>query len=155
MRSLRRARSRGDRGAAAVEFALIVPLLLWLVFGIIQYSWYFYAMQSGTAAVGDATRRLSVGDCQTTPELQTYLKNKLGAASTEAAPAISTTVDYTTASGGTAPAPGEIGGGVQLTAAFNTLNMHFPFIPVPDGGLVTRIVTARVEDTTATAGGCS
>jgi Flp pilus assembly protein TadG len=131
-----------------------MPILLWLLFGIIQYSWFFYAMQSGTAAVGDATRRLSVGDCQTSSELTNLVKNKLGAALTNGTP-VSTTVAYTAAAGGSAAAPGEIGGSVQLTATYSTMNMHFPLIPVPGGGTITRSVTARVEDTTATAGGCS
>lgn len=154
MRSLCRARRRGDRGAAAVEFALIVPILLWLVFGIIQYSWYLYAMQSGTAAVGNATRRLSVGDCQTSAEVTNLVKNKLGAALTSGA-VVTTTVSFTNAAGGTTTSPGEIGGSVKLTASFRTLNMHFPLIPVPGGGTISRSATARVEDTTATAGGCS
>ena len=56
----RRRRLREESGATAVEFALIMMPLLYLVFGVIQYSLYFYSMQSGTSAVGDAVRRLSV-----------------------------------------------------------------------------------------------
>ena len=36
-------RERGDRGATLVEFALIVPLLLLLVFGIIEFGFLFNA----------------------------------------------------------------------------------------------------------------
>ena len=58
---------RGDEGrAAAVEFALVMPILLILVFGIVQYGFYFYAMQAGSSAVGDAARRVAVGNCPTT-----------------------------------------------------------------------------------------
>lgn len=34
-----RHRARGERGAAAVEFALIVPLLAMIVFGIVDFGW--------------------------------------------------------------------------------------------------------------------
>jgi len=57
-------RTRDTRGAAAVEFAFVMLPMLYLVFGVIQYGLYFYARESGTQAVGDAVRRLSVGDCQ-------------------------------------------------------------------------------------------
>lgn len=34
--------SRGQRGAAAIEFALVVPILLALFFGILDYGMYFF-----------------------------------------------------------------------------------------------------------------
>lgn len=156
LRHLRRRRDQS--GAAAVEFALILLPMLYLIFGSIQYGYYFYAMQSGTSAVGDAARRVAVGNCQTVGEVQTLLKNKLGAATTAAsASGITTTVTYTKASSLTTPmsSPGEIGGSVTVTATFPTLNLNFPFIPVPNSGNVTRTVFARVEDTSSTQGGCS
>jgi Flp pilus assembly protein TadG len=155
---LKRLRARREqRGAAAVEFALVLLPMLYLIFGSIQYGWYFYAMQSGSSAVGDAARRVAVGNCQTVGEVQTLLKNKLGAATTaSSASGINTTVTYTTAAdGSTMSAPGEIGGSVSVTATFPTLDLHFPFIPVPNNGNVTRTVFARVEDTSSTQGACS
>src|SRR3954451_14523937 len=54
---------RGDRGASAVEFALVSPLLFTLLFGAIDYGLYFAdaltVQQSVTDAARDAT--LSVG----------------------------------------------------------------------------------------------
>jgi Flp pilus assembly protein TadG len=149
-------RRRNDKGAAAVEFALILPILLLLLFGVIQYSFYFYAMQSGSSAVGDASRRMAVGNCTTVAQVQTLLKNKLGPATTASTPgAISVTVAYTNVDGSTGAAPGQIGGSVLVTATFPTLNLHFPLIKVPGGGNVTRSSFARIEDVSATQGQCS
>jgi Flp pilus assembly protein TadG len=147
---------RNEKGAAAVEFALILPLLLILLFGVIQYSYYFYAMQSGSSAVGDASRRIAVGNCTTVSQVQTLLNNKLGPATTASSPsAITTTITYTNPDGSAGSSPGQIGGSVLVTATFPTLNLHFPFIPVPGGGNVTRSSFARIEDISPVQGQCS
>ena len=133
-----------------------MPLLLVLVFGIIQYGWYFYAMQAGSSAVGDAARRVAVGNCQTTAQAQTLIYNKLGGATTASSSSgVTTTVTYTNLDGTADTSPGHIGGSVLVTATFPTLNLHFPFIPVPNGGSVTRSTFARIEDISATQGACS
>ena len=41
-----------------------------------------------------------------------------------------------------------------MTLTFNAVNMHFPFIPLPDNGKVTRSEFGRVEDTASLANGC-
>lgn len=154
----RRLARRSQSGTAAVEFALIAPILLMLVCGLIQYGWYFYAMQSGTSAIGEATRRMAVGDCQSSSELQTFLYNRLGAATTASASSGITIVtrSYTKSDGTTtANSPGEIGGTVTLTATYPTLNLNLPLMKAPNGGNVTRSATARIEDVQAMAGGCS
>jgi Flp pilus assembly protein TadG len=152
----RRAR-RDERGASAVEFALVLIPLLYLIFGLVQYGWYFYAMQSGSSAVGDAARRIAVGNCTTTSQVQTVIYNHLGAATTAASSSgVTTTITYTKADGsGSVAAPGEIGGAVTVTATFPTLNMHFPLIPVPNNGNVTRTNVARIEDVDSSQGTCS
>jgi Flp pilus assembly protein TadG len=158
MTGIRRRRDRrGERGASAVEFALVLIPMLVLIFGLIQYGWYFYAMQSGSSAVGDAARRIAVGNCQTTSQVQTVIYNHLGAATTASSSSgITATITYVKADGsGPAAAPGEIGGAVTVTASFPTLDMHFPFIPVPNGGNVTRTNVARIEDLDSTQGTCS
>jgi Flp pilus assembly protein TadG len=149
-------RRRTDHGAAAVEFGLVLVPLLIIVFGIIQYGMYFWAMQAGTNATGEAVRRLTVGDCQDSTQLKQLLSNRLGMATSNPS-GITTTVVYRKGDGTQAitTAPGEVGDNVDLTVTFDALNMHLPFIPMPDGGTVTRHFFGRVEDTTPTTNGCS
>jgi Flp pilus assembly protein TadG len=149
-------RTSSERGATAVEFALVMLPLLYLVLGIVQYGWYFYAMQAGTSATSDTVRQLSVGDCQVSAERAAYLSDRLGSASVSDS-SIQSTVVYTSDETGHTPvgAPGVVGGGVELTVVFRTNDFNFPLVPVPDDAEVTRTVFARVEDTSASAGGCT
>lgn len=50
-----------ERGASAVEFAILSVVFLTLVFGMIQYSLYFWSTQSAANAARDAARRGAVG----------------------------------------------------------------------------------------------
>jgi len=52
---------RGQRGAVAVEFALIAPLLFMLVFAIIEFGICFLKVQSIRAAVREGGRAAAVG----------------------------------------------------------------------------------------------
>lgn len=57
-------RSRDEqRGASAVEFALISLPLLTLMLGMLQYGWYFFSAQSASSGARESARRLVVGDC--------------------------------------------------------------------------------------------
>jgi hypothetical protein len=53
---------RNDSGAAAVEFALVVPILLLLVFGIIEYGLWFSDSLSTRQGVREAARQGVVGN---------------------------------------------------------------------------------------------
>lgn len=55
-------RHAGDDGASAVEFALVVPLLLLIVFGIINFGVLFSQQLSLNNAVREGARRAVVGD---------------------------------------------------------------------------------------------
>ena len=136
----RRRTSRDERGAAAIEFALVMPLLLLLVFGIIQYGWHFYAMQAGTSAASDLARRLSVGDC--VGGGATLVENRLG-------PAAPGTPDVTAPG---ALNPDDIGDTITVTVTFDTIDFNFPLIPYDP--TVSRTASARLEDTTS-SGSCS
>jgi len=89
-------RSRGETGASAVEFAIILPVLLLLVFGIIEFSVALYdkamitnASREGARA-GIVFRVPSVTDGEITNVVDTYLGSSLITFGTAAA--ASTTV---------------------------------------------------------------
>ena len=63
LRALRRRRSHaGEDGASAVEFALVVPLLLLIVFGIVNFGFVFSQQSSLNTAVREGARRAVVND---------------------------------------------------------------------------------------------
>jgi Flp pilus assembly pilin Flp len=59
----RRARRfRGDEGASAVEFALILPILAILLFGVIDYGWWFGETLGLRSGVREAARLGAVNE---------------------------------------------------------------------------------------------
>ncbi|HEV3033085.1 MAG TPA: TadE family protein [Polyangia bacterium] len=68
-----RGRSRGravSRGGAAVEFALVLPIFLAVLFAMIDYGWYFYQRFTLAAAIRDgihqgAAVQMSLDPCGT------------------------------------------------------------------------------------------
>ena len=138
---------RGDSGAVAVEFALILVPFLVLIFGLIQYGMYFYSAQAGSHAANTAIRELSVGKCTHGTELQTFVEEKLAGSFTVGSAAVSTS--YLNSDGSTPPDPQAenvtVGGEVTLTVTFESINMHFPLLPFLSDPKITRTVDARVE----------
>jgi Flp pilus assembly protein TadG len=126
---------------------VLIPFLT-LLFGLIQYGLYFYSAQAGSQTTNSAARQLSVGNCQDSSALTSWLKTQLGAA---AAGAPTDTVTYANPDGTTPDPPAAtnvaVGGTVTVKVSFPTINMHFPFVPFLSDATVTRTVTARVEDT--------
>ncbi len=55
-RSTRQQRTAKARGAAVVEFAVVLPLLLTILFGIIEYGWVFMVRQSLQTAAREGCR---------------------------------------------------------------------------------------------------
>jgi Flp pilus assembly protein TadG len=49
-------RASRERGAVAVEFALVLPVLLMLLLGLFDYGWYFYCELSVTNAAREGAR---------------------------------------------------------------------------------------------------
>lgn len=52
----------GDEGASAVEFALVLPILLMLVFGVIDYGWWFGETLGLRSGVREAARLGAVNE---------------------------------------------------------------------------------------------
>jgi Flp pilus assembly protein TadG len=59
VRRWRLAHSSGQRGAAAVEFALVVPLLLVLLFGVMQFGWLMNSYLMVNQATSSGSRLFS------------------------------------------------------------------------------------------------
>jgi Flp pilus assembly protein TadG len=141
-------RSRTQGGAAAVEFALVSVLFFSLLFGMIQYSMYFWSTQSAANSARDAARRGAVG--QTCAALRASV-----AANTKL---ISGTVtvtrkyyDSTVVSNFEAATPKTAANdrNVRIVITYNSVNLHYPFIPLPGGGAVRETSLARVENYSA------
>lgn len=145
----RRTRSRAEDGAAAVEFALIVGPLLLIVFGLIQYGFFFYAAQTGSSAANSALRQLAVGNCQDSTKLATYINNRIQGSSNGNATITTTYYDQSGNVVTNAPVAQNvpIGGTVKLTISFKPIDLKLPFVPFVSSNPVERTVQARVEDT--------
>ncbi|GGO70169.1 TadE/TadG family type IV pilus assembly protein [Nocardioides deserti] len=146
-----RERRGKEGGAAAVEFALVLPLLLLLVFGIIQYGLYFWALQGGADAARHAARVSAVGGSITCAHLASEVGPKLDGFSS-GAPTIERS--YLDAEGNTAAAV-EVGDRVEISVTFPSIDLNLPFVPFVNGGLVEQTVQARVDHVPSVPEACS
>lgn len=61
MHSMREQLQRNQRGASVVEFALLAPIFITLLFGMLGYGQYFYLSHSVQQIANNAHGRLSRG----------------------------------------------------------------------------------------------
>lgn len=133
-------RAAGEGGAAAVEFALVSIPLLVLLFGMVQYGFYFWAMQGGSDIARSAARMAAVGRPETCAEFRAD---------------VAAQVDDMVGSGDSAvierlytrqePSKVSIGDTVTVFVRFKSPDMHFPFLPFVNDGLVTAEAESRVD----------
>lgn len=90
----RLARSSDERGAAAVEFALILPLLILLVFGIVQFSLAYNRQQGLHAAAREGARIASLPQT-TQSEITSRVTSSLDGVPFSTAPTITITPNVT------------------------------------------------------------
>jgi Flp pilus assembly protein TadG len=70
-------RQRSRSGAAAVEFAIVLPIFLMLLFGIIQFGAVLFLHNNMVNAAREAARRMSVDESFDSGQAQTYAQNYL------------------------------------------------------------------------------
>ena len=159
---------RRDRGAAAVEFALVSPILLGMLFGVIDYGLYFADVLTMQQGVGNAARgatmaqldasgvpRWGAASCSTTPVvLDPAGTSQLSALACSAAGSVqpltgvvyakAELIDATT---GKATAAWKAGDRIRVC----TLTDHppvLPFVPLPSGGMIRTRVDMPVQAVT-------
>jgi Flp pilus assembly protein TadG len=135
-------RKKRDResGAAAVEFALVMLPIVVLMFGLVQYGFYFWAMQGGSDIARSAARLSSVGRPATCAEFQTavtaQINDLVGSGMTSS---VQRSYEQQT------PAEVQVGDVVSVVVRFRSPDMHFPFIPFINDGIVTARAESRVD----------
>jgi Flp pilus assembly protein TadG len=79
-------RDRGQEGSAAVEFAVLLPILLILLAGFFDFGWYFYVKHTVTNASREGARYSiqakwvnGIATPYTDAEITTLLKKNYGA----------------------------------------------------------------------------
>lgn len=152
-RASRRAYARSrDRGAAAVEFALVSTLLFTILFAIIQYSLYFWSLQSGSNAAREAARQAAVGALSCS-DFTTLVKNGAQGVSSD----FKATRTYYAASdvNQLSPVAATVGGIVKVKVSFKSIDLGFPFLPFIEDGRVSEAGIARIEETTDKSVPCS
>lgn len=145
-------RRRDDDGASAVEFALISMFLFTLLFGMMQYGFYFWQRQGASAAAQEAARASSVGkwECSDTDgDPSNDLKLRVG----DAIPRGQTGLVVTRSYSGGLTADAEVGDEVVIDVSFPAFSLGV--VPLPDGGNVQASATARLENVTSSSGACA
>lgn len=135
---------RQESGAVAVEFALILPLLLILVLGIIQYGMYFFARQGGSDVARDAARRAAVSDPATCTEFRTMVRDNIDDVTGSGSTATITRT-YTPHPANPNPSQVQVGDTVTVTVSFTSFDLNVPLVPIIDDGRIGSTVKARVE----------
>jgi len=122
-----------ERGAAAVEFALVLPLLVLLVFGIVQFSIVYNRAQGLHAAAREGARIASLPQT-TQSEITTRVMDALDGVTLSAPPSITVTPSTTQPCKNHPP-------GQTVTVRVNAQTT----IDIPIWGSVTKTLTGKGE----------
>jgi Flp pilus assembly protein TadG len=141
-------RRRDDRGAVAVEFALVLPFMLLIVFGSIQYGFYFWADQGASDAARKAARLAAVGEYPDCDAFKASIRSDIASLGDEANATIKRSYKSDAGTTRTAADGSDvlIGDYATVTVSFTTYDFNFPFLPFVNDGLVNSTAKARVEN---------
>jgi Flp pilus assembly protein TadG len=120
----RRRYQRGERGASAVELALLFPLVSLILFGIIEFGVAFLHVQSIRTGVREGARAAAVGSVVTTTQQKTVAASVGSIPSGQAG-----NVQVTSSQAGRCTAQNI---GSDVTVSYDTANL-------PGGGILIRI----------------
>ena len=130
MQDVRSGRGR-EHGAAAVELALVLPIIMVLVFGIVQFGFYYNATIELSGAAREGARSMAID--KTTATAQTVAKaaaaNSCQVASDPCTVAVSTATN-------TCPA----GTDVTVTVSRSDYTIDIPFVPKTTVGIQGKAV---------------
>jgi Flp pilus assembly protein TadG len=112
----------------------MIPFFV-MVIGLIEYGWYFYVAQNTSGAASTVTRKLAVGDCWASGAALAYAQGQSSQVT-----GLSISPSQTTS-----PAVG-----TSITVTVTADGKIMSFLPVPNGGTITRTVSSQVEDDKAT-----
>lgn len=135
---MRLSRRRDERGAAAVEFALVALVFFTLLFGIIQFGIWFWSWQQGAHAAREASRIAAVNPC-VAGNITTAAQDALDGAPIDGVATVSVTK----------PSPVKVGEDISVRIQFSAADMgFFPFFDPA----IDKTATSRIEN--VPAGGC-
>ena len=147
--------SASDRGAAAVEFALVVPVLFLLVFGILDYGRFFFDSVSLRQGAREAARQAvvqqypgSVLGSSPTPACSSSLFAVGARIACSAKAASDITIGTPAVNIPTIPAVGtNVAGwhqGNQLLVCMASKELGTGFVPLPGGGMGIGFLRTKV-----------
>lgn len=123
-----------------MEFALVfVFVLAPLLFGTLQYGFYFWGKSAANSAVREGARRSSVGDVADCTAFRALVIAEGGSA----IPGTATIGRTFTKGTGNLGTGGEIGDSMRVTVSFPAFSTGL--IPLPAGGQISSDITTRVE----------
>lgn len=128
----RAARRRDDSGVGVVEFALVLPLLMMLVFGVVQFGLLYNRQQALHAAAREGARVAALPSA-TQSEISTQALDALTGIPLEGTPTVTITPSTTR------PCEGRLGLSVQVEVSVATT------IEIPLWGTETKTLKGRGE----------
>lgn len=132
---IRQQQRRQRRGSQAIEFAIILPVLMAIIAGMVDYGWYFYQQQRLTVAVRDGVRVGSVSEWEDDPASLAEDRVRVAYSETGLDPEALTL---------SASIEGSVPNKMVRVEATQAFSPMFGLVPTP--GALSAVLTMRLED---------